>query len=210
MDIRAIICAVQKELGIGVDGNAGPQTWRAIYLRLKGKEPDEEGAPVTTTRLPSAAAGTVDARSEKAIATLQPQVCCYARALVLKAAGMGITIRVISGLRTYAEQDALFEQGRGKPGRKVTNARGGYSNHNFGIAFDVGVFRGGCYLPESSSYKAVGALGRELGLDWGGDWKTIKDEPHYQLRPHWASNISERDMLGELRTRKASGRDCYE
>ncbi len=208
MDIEAIIRAVQKELGIGVDGKAGPQTWKAIYLRIKGMKPDEPTAPVTPARLPAAAGGSVDARSEKTIATLHPEVRPYARTLVLKAAAIGITIKVISGLRTYAEQDALYAKGRTKPGRKVTNARGGYSNHNFGIAFDVGVFQGSSYIPESPSYKAVGALGVELGLDWGGNWKTIKDEPHFQLRPPWATG-SERDMLAGLRSRNASGKDYY-
>jgi len=82
-------------------------------------------------------------------------------------------MKIISGLRTYAEQDALYAQGRAKTGPKVTNARGGYSNHNFGIAFDVGVFEGNRYLPDSAKYKAVGALGTDFqprpgAVDSGG------------------------------------------
>lgn len=150
----------------------------------------------------------MDARSETTIATLQPEVRSYARALVLKAAAVGITIKVISGLRTYAEQDALYAKGRTKPGSVVTNARGGYSNHNFGIAFDIGVFRGTTYVPESPQYKAVGAIGVELGLEWGGNWTSIKDEPHFQLRPSWAKG-SEKEMLTELRERKSSGKAIY-
>jgi len=64
----------------------------------------------------------VDDRSEKAIATLLPQVQPYARALVKKAAQHGITIKVIAGMRTYDEQNELFTQGRTKPGRIVTKA----------------------------------------------------------------------------------------
>ena len=112
-----------------------------------------------------------------------PQVQPLARALIESAAAIGIAIKIISGTRTYDEQNALYEQGRTKSGRIVTNARGGYSNHNFGIAFDIGVFEGGRYLDESPAYKAVGALGMKLGLEWGGNWKTIQDEPHFQLRP---------------------------
>ena len=48
----------------------------------------------------------------------------------------------------------------------MTNARGGYSNHNFGIAFDVGVFEGSKYIGESPKYKAIGAIGMDLGLEW--------------------------------------------
>lgn len=40
-------------------------------------------------------------------------------------------------LRTFAEQDALYAQGRTKPGSIVTYARGGQSYHNFGIAIDI-------------------------------------------------------------------------
>ncbi len=198
MNIPEVIRAIQKELGVGVDGYAGLETWQAIYNRIiPGAQP------------PAATTGRVDDRSEKVIATLLPEVQPYARALVTKAGADGITIKVISGLRTYDEQNDLYAQGRTKPGKIVTNARGGFSNHNFGIAFDVGVFEGSQYLDESPKYKAVGVLGMDLGLEWGGNWKTIQDEPHFQLRPKWAGDLSERDMLAELRSRKELGKGAY-
>ena len=40
-------------------------------------------------------------------------------------------------LRTFAEQDALYAQGRTKGGLKVTNAKGGQSYHNYGLAIDI-------------------------------------------------------------------------
>ena len=197
MRIEEMIAAIQAQLGLDVDGKAGPQTWGAIYERLLKKKID--GQP------PAQAIAMVDARSEKAIATLLPQVQPMARALVQKAAVSGIAIRILSGLRSYEEQDALYAQGRSAPGSIVTNARGGYSNHNFGIAFDVGVFEGNRYLGDSPKYKAVGVLGMDLGLEWGGSWKTIVDQPHFQLRPAWAMDLSERDMLAEMRSRQAAG-----
>lgn len=201
MNIAEIIRAVQKELGLGVDGIAGPTTWEAIADRILPKSAKKKVAPALTK--------TVDARSEKNIATLHPNVQPYARALVLKAANAGITIKVISGLRTYEEQNIIYAQGRSKPGKIVSNARGGYSNHNFGTAFDIGVFDGAKWIPEDPRYKAVGALGSELGLEWGGNWKSIQDEPHFQLRPNWAADKREVDMLAELRNRKDSGKDFY-
>ena len=182
----------RKKLGVSVDGNPGPKTWSAIYRSIVGEPP---AASATTT--------LADERSERNIATLLPQVQPLARALIESAAAIGIAIKIISGTRTYEEQNALYEQGRSKAGRIVTNARGGYSNHNFGIAFDIGVFEGGRYLDESPAYKAVGAIGMKLGLEWGGNWKTIQDEPHFQLRPAWAREMSERDMLAELRRRNS-------
>jgi peptidoglycan L-alanyl-D-glutamate endopeptidase CwlK len=202
MDITEMIRAVQKALAVNVDGRAGPQTWTAIYAALV---PTKKAATAT----PTTAISKVDDPSEEKVATLLPEVRPIARMLVQKAAANGIQIRVISGLRSYAEQDALYAQGRTKPGRKVTNARGGYSNHNFGIAFDVGVFEGTRYMGESRKYKAVGVLGQELGLEWGGNWTSIVDQPHFQLRPAWATDMTEREMLAEFRQRVEDGTPIY-
>src|SRR5437868_4470206 len=196
MNIPDAIQAVQTRLGVEVDGKAGPQTWEAIYNRIIPKDQRPEDSPLDAT---------VSTRSEKVIATLLAEVQPYARSLITKALDTGIKIEVISGLRTYEEQDALYAKGRTAAGPKVTNARAGYSNHNFGIAFDIGVFEGSRYIDESPKYRAVGVLGADLGLEWGGNWKTIQDEPHFQLRPKWASDMSEQDMLADLRSRKDSG-----
>lgn len=201
MRITDMILAVQRELGIDVDGKAGPQTWSAIYERVVNKKVDVQKPLVTID--------AVDSRSEKVIATLLPEVQPIAQALIQKSVEMGINIKIISGLRTYEEQDALYAQGRTTPGNIVTNARGGHSNHNFGIAFDVGVFEGNKYLPESTKYKVVGALGMDLGLEWGGNWKSIVDQPHFQLRPMWATDLTERQMLAELRLRRDNRQPIY-
>ena len=201
MKLEEMIAAVQKELGVEVDGRAGPETWGAIYAHIV--KPTVAGVP------PGQAIEAVDARSEKNIATLLPEVQPMARALVQKAAFNGIRIKIISGLRTYAEQDELYAKGRTTPGPKVTNARGGYSNHNFGIAFDIGVFEGQKYLADSIKYKAVGVLGTDLGLDWGGNWTSIVDQPHFQLRPAWSVDLAEKEMLAELRGRLAAGTPVF-
>ncbi|HLB30368.1 MAG TPA: M15 family metallopeptidase [Gammaproteobacteria bacterium] len=201
MNIEEMIAAIQKKLGIDVDGKAGPQTWGAIYEHIVKKKIDGQR--------PSEAIAEVDSRSEKVIAKLLSEVQPIARALVQKASVAGITIKIISGLRTCEEQDALYAQGRKTSGAIVTNARGGHSNHNFGIAFDIGVFEGNKYLPESPKYKAVGVLGMDLGLEWGGNWKTIVDQPHFQLRPAWATDLTEKQMLAELRTRQDNESPVY-
>lgn len=198
MKTEAMIRAVQQALGIDVDGKAGPQTWGAIYRHIVRPQ---ASATVAFTGPRDQA----NARSERMIATLLPHARPYARALYFKARDNGIAINIISGTRTYAEQDALYAQGRTTGGEIVTNARGGYSNHNFGIAFDIGVFSGNRYLPESPLYKAVGALGMELGLEWGGNWTSIVDQPHFQLRPAWASAMRDSAMLAELRRRTRLG-----
>lgn len=200
MKIEDMIRAVQKELGQETDGKPGPATWGAIYQAIC--KPDSKAKVAFTSRSDKA-----NERSEKVIATLLPEVQPYARALFFRAKANGIDINVTSGTRTFEEQDRLYAQGRTNSKPRVTNARGGYSNHNFGIAFDIGVFSGNRYLPESPLYKAVGALGMELGLEWGGNWKTIVDQPHFQLRPAWAADMTERTMLAELRRLAADGRN---
>ena len=149
-------------------------------------------------------ADPVDERSEGNIATLDPNLHTVARNLVRAAAAQGIEIKIISGTRTYEEQDALFAK---KP--KVTNAKGGYSNHNFGVAFDIGIFKGGKYIPESKDYKTVGEIGKSLGLEWGGDWKSIVDEPHFEMTPERFKGMKSSDRLAAYRKLKSEGKPIF-
>ena len=154
----------------------------------------------------------IDARSEKVLATLHPQVQPVMRSFLVAAkaiaAKSGLEVKAISGLRSYAEQDALYAKGRTAPGSIVTKARGGYSNHNFGLAIDIGVFSadGKTYHGSHALYNELGSLGESLGLEWGGRWK-FRDEPHYQFRPEWARALSEREFLASLRARVEAKRD---
>ncbi len=197
-DLNALIIAIQGKLGVAADGKPGPITWTAISKAIPDKD-DDAGQPVVITNT------QMDSRSEGVISKLHPAIQPLARQLVINAAAAGITIKVISGLRTYEEQDALYAQGRTTPGNIVSNAKGGHSNHNFGLAFDIGVFENGKYLGNSPKYNEVGPIGMALGLAWGGNWVSLKDTPHYELRPDWAKGMSERTMLAGLRDRKAKG-----
>ncbi len=135
--------------------------------------------------------GTFDARTEKNIASLMPPAQKVARQFMKESAAFSLRVGILSGTRTYAEQDALYAIGRTtQMNRKpVTKAKGGRSNHNFGIAWDVGLFdRSGRYLDgktkgDDDAYQELGALIKEkmTDIEWGGDWKTFVDLPHYQL-----------------------------
>ena len=130
--------------------------------------------------------GTFDQRSEENIATLLPSAQQMAREW-LKAAketahDEGYDVKIICGTRSYAEQDALYKK---RP--RVTRARGGQSWHNFGLAFDFGIFSldGKEYVEESPLYAVLGKLARQVhNAEWGGDWEDFKDEPHVQLRKY--------------------------
>ena len=94
----------------------------------------------------------------------------------------GIDIRVIQGFRTAAEQDALFAQGRTKPGKRVTNARAGQSNHNYGLAVDFCIFENGKpnWNAPQSKWLRIATAAEALGLESGARWKFV-DLPHVQL-----------------------------
>lgn len=133
--------------------------------------------------------GTFDARTEENLRTLLPKAQRAARQFLNAAKTFKYQVKILSGTRTYAEQVALYAQGRTKPGSIVTKAGPGSSNHNFGIAFDVGIFDGKTYFTGSTPatskpYVDLRNLTKKAvpELDWGGDWKSIKDQPHYELR----------------------------
>src|SRR6266404_9337830 len=177
--LDTIIRAVQKKLDIFVDGSPGPETWGAIHLAVIGKKAPDVIKNAETPTL-AGEGKKADSRSEGNIVTLLPRVRPFARALIEKAANQGIIIKVTSGTRSFAEQDELFKKHlAGGP----LAAPPGKSNHNFGLAFDVTIFTGSTDpekaktpLFEGPGYKAVGALGTRLGLEWGGNWKN-EDEP---------------------------------
>ena len=122
-------------------------------------------------------------RAEKKLVGVHPLVSGKARQLIEQAYKEGINVIITQGLRTVEEQNELYAQGRTKPGKIVTNAKGGYSYHNFGLAFDFAVLNpdGSVNWNVDEKWKRVGQLGKSLGLEWGGDWRDFPDYPHFQL-----------------------------
>lgn len=112
----------------------------------------------------------------------------------------GITIAIGECVRTVSEQDALYAQGRSKPGNIVTNAKGStYSSmHQWGVAFDFylnmdvdgdGKTADDAFNNATKLFNKVGELGKSIGLEWGGSWKNPVDMPHFQL-PDWGSTAT--------------------
>lgn len=104
----------------------------------------------------------------------------------------GLMIGVSECVRTVSEQDALYAQGRTKPGKIVTQVKGSSygSMHQWATAFDFYRNDGkGAFNNSDGFFYKVGKIGRSIGLEWGGDWK-FKDLPHFQL-PDWGSNTGQ-------------------
>lgn len=93
----------------------------------------------------------------------------------------GIYTTVTQGYRTIQAQDELYEQGRTKPGRIVTYARGGQSKHNKRKAFDIAFLEKDGSVVWEGPWETVGAVGEALGLNWGGRWLR-RDRPHFEQR----------------------------
>ncbi|MFZ6781252.1 M15 family metallopeptidase [Undibacterium sp. Ji83W] len=128
--------------------------------------------------------------SSRPVESLQPVVAVLARKLIEAAAAQGIEVKIIRTLVTSEEQNALYASGRTAPGPIITNAKGGKSKHNLGLAFDVApVEEGKTEIDNVELYKKLGAIGKNLGLTWGGDF-AFPDYPHFEYREKVEGNVS--------------------
>jgi peptidoglycan L-alanyl-D-glutamate endopeptidase CwlK len=91
---------------------------------------------------------------------------------------------ITSARRTMAEQQALYDQGRTKPGRVVTKAAPGSSAHNFGLAADLAPLKDGKIWWEApkTKWRAMADCARGIGLVSGYYFKTIFDAPHVESK----------------------------
>lgn len=134
--------------------------------------------------------------------------------LVQQAAKIGIVVLITDGFRSIEEQNTIFEQGRTAEGNIVTNAKGGESYHNYGLAIDFALETpSGDVIWDrqydrnqngKSDWSEVVKIAKSLGFEWGGDWKGFKDYPHFQMdfgltiadlqngeRPDESSNVAD-------------------
>ena len=177
-----------------------------MFRRLFSRRRKRRGkAPPVVPRLRH----TVDARTQQNLARLDLAVQPTMREATQIARGVAKTfnldISVISGHRSYEQQADLYAQGRTAPGNIVTYAKPGSSNHNFGTAIDFGIFADGKYLDAREPgltervYLAIfnNIEAEGLRIDWGGNWKRLKDTPHFEYRTGLT--------LAEMRERKETG-----
>ncbi|NOU83843.1 M15 family peptidase [Paenibacillus sp. LMG 31459] len=149
----------------------------------------------------------VKLKSVSKLSGLQPVIAAGMIALITGCYNRGVQIIITQGLRTKAEQDNLYAKGRtakqlaavglshviAQPKEDiVTNARGGYSNHNYGWAIDFALL-----LPDGRTvswdmlrdddkdslpdWSEVVEEAKRLGFSWGGDWRTFTDMPHLEM-----------------------------
>lgn len=140
---------------------------------------------------------------------LHPTIRPMARTLLDLAAKEGIDLRITFGIRTFEQQEALYNQtcdgkdndGDGKideADEKVTQAKPGQSFHNYGLAIDVCPFVKGKPDWKSKLWNRIGQLGKSVGFSWGGDWAKFKDLPHFE----YPKNTSYKTLLTLKQTGK--------
>lgn len=119
--------------------------------------------------------------SEARLAKLMPEFARRVRLIVEALAKRGFDVEVTQGLRTFAEQDALYAQGRTRKGPKVTNAKGGQSLHNYGVAADFALMVNGKYLwPDPHPvWQAIAEEATKARLEAGANWSK-PDKPHIE------------------------------
>jgi len=133
---------------------------------------------------------TWDSKTDDKIKRLHPKLRGIASKFINEVEKkLGIRLRITDGLRTFAEQDRLYAQGRTTAGKIVTKAKGGQSYHNYGLAFDCYLTEGGKVTFKKAINSEIAKVGKDLGLEWGGDWKSFKDMPHFQLSKGKTSDL---------------------
>lgn len=200
-DNEAFVLHVQRRLiarghALLDDGHGGNKTRETFDVAL----PEPPKASVSPT--PAAVLGrtkrtleNMDGLNRKARVKLEAFLGAAEQAM----AKHGVRVEVLSGTRTWAAQSALYAQGRSKPGPIVTNAKAGSSWHQYGLAIDLGLFRGGVYLDEAEPklaaklYAELGKIAAGMDIEWAGTWRSFPEGPHFQ----WTAGLT----LAEARRR---------
>jgi peptidoglycan L-alanyl-D-glutamate endopeptidase CwlK len=112
--------------------------------------------------------------------------------------GRNVGVRFVQVFRSFEEQNRMFAQGRTTAGLKVTNARGGQSYHNYGLAVDFCLLydknEDGKITKEEIIWDRAADLDKDKICDWmevvmiftkyGWKWgASFKDYPHFEKSP---------------------------
>jgi hypothetical protein len=123
---------------------------------------------------------------------LHPYVRYLAEKFIEECKNQGIEVLIYCTYRSKEEQNKFYAKGRSTAGKIVTNAKGGYSYHNYGLAFDcVPVIDYKAQWDRVDLYEKIGAIGESIGLKWGGHFKGFTDRPHFQ----WSNNLRIKHLL---------------
>jgi peptidoglycan L-alanyl-D-glutamate endopeptidase CwlK len=182
--------AVQKLLksqgyNVGIlDGKYGQATTNAVmkFQKNNGLYPEGVVNPRTRRKLfnPHPKDNYDKRPTSNSINSLSPRVKQLANQFLKLAKSKKLNVKITSAFRSWNDSDKLYAQGRTTPGQVSSNARGGESYHNWGLAFDAAPFENGVISKDIEKFKEMGRLGEQVGLQWGGSFKDLVDYPHFQ------------------------------
>ena len=171
------------------DGIYGPRTTNAVTRFQSVNGLDMSGTVTPRTRQQLFNPNPPDDYSTRptsfSLSSLHPRVAELAQQFLDLAEENGLEVRIIEAFRSWDDQDARYAQGRTAPGQIVTDAMGGDSYHNWGLAFDAApVVNGEIAWDDTEKFDLMGELGQQVGLEWGGNWTSYRinlvDKPHFQ------------------------------
>lgn len=98
----------------------------------------------------------------------------------------GIELAIVETYRTHAKQTEYKSMGR-----KYTRSGAGKSKHQYGLAIDVvPIVNGEPVWHNKYLWRRVGVIGEQLGLRWGGRWRSLYDPGHFE----WTGGLSSYDL----------------
>ncbi|MDH4057512.1 MAG: M15 family metallopeptidase [Cyclobacteriaceae bacterium] len=111
--------------------------------------------------------------------------------LIQKCKAKGIDLAVVESYRTRAKQSEYKSMGK-----KYTRSGAGKSKHQYGLAIDVvPIVNGEAQWHNKYLWKRIGVIGEQLGLRWGGRWRSLYDPGHFE----WTGGLSSQDLaVGKL------------
>ena len=130
----------------------------------------------------------VPARSELLIA-LHPVVARKLADALVVCHGKNLNVYLFEGMRLPERQDFLYESGRTLPGKIITNAKGGSSFHQYGLAGDLVFKDEHGHWSWDGDYEAVGKIMTAAGFEWGKSFKGFPELDHFQMV--WGLDIEE-------------------
>ena len=153
---------------------------------LEADKKSNENSPRTKPVNQEQATEIWDEITRERIQRLHPDILDDAEKFILDTQKEGIELRVTDTYRTIEEQNELYKRGRDEDGNiiegeeRVTDVKGGYSYHNYGLALDVVEIQDGVPVWNNPQWEKIGRIGEEKGFEWGGRWRDIIDKPHFQ------------------------------
>ena len=133
------------------------------------------------------------------ISELTPVAQTACNLFMQKCKEQGLNVLITETYRSQERQNYLYEQGRTRPGNKVTWTRS--SRHTSRRAWDICKNVKGQEYSDNNFFKKCGDIAKTLNITWGGAWST-PDTPHFEVTENWQMPKGDDIDMEELRQLK--------